>query len=454
MSEQQVTFPPDFLWGVATSAYQIEGAAAADGKGPSVWDNFCRIPGKVANGETGDVACDHYHRFREDVGLMAELQVPAYRFSISWPRVLPNGIGTVNPAGLGFYDALVDELLAKGIEPWVTLFHWDFPQQLAEQGGWLNPHSPEWFAEYTRVIVERLGDRVRNWFTINEPQSFLRFGHVEGGNAPGLELPLAERLLASHHVMLAHGRSVQTIREHSPQPVKVGWAPVGVAAVPATNSAADIEAAQLAMADTPTSLWSNTWFSDPVYFGKYPEAGERAFGEAMPKYTADEMKVISSPVDFLGINIYTGTIVKSDGAGGFTEVPFGPGHPRNSFDWPMLEESLYWGPRFHAERYDSPIYITENGMPNLDWIDLNGKVVDPQRIDYLKRYMRQLNQAMRDGSDVKGYFVWSFLDNMEWAAGYNKRFGIIHVDFATQKRTIKESARWYREVIRANGFSI
>ena len=454
MSQTEIKFPKGFTWGVATSAYQIEGAAAEDGKGESVWDNFCRIPGKVANGETGLVACDHYHRYREDIGLIAELEIPAYRLSISWPRVLPNGIGEVNQAGLDFYDSLIDELLAKGIEPWVTLFHWDYPQRLAEQGGWLSPASPQWFADYTRIVVERLGDRVRHWFTINEPQCFLKFGHGEGINAPGFEMSLANRLLACHHVLLSHGRSVQTIRECSPQPALVGWAPVGVAAVPASSSAADVAAANAAMSATPENLWSNTWYNDPVFFGHYPEEGVKAFGEAMPRYTPGEMKTIASPTDFLAINIYTGDVVRANETGGYITVPFGPGHPRNSFNWPIIEETLYWGPKYHSERYKVPIYVTENGMPNLDWVDLAGKVADPQRVDYLKRYLLQLRKAIADGSDIRGYFVWSLLDNFEWSAGYSQRFGIVHVDFKTLKRTIKDSAYWYREHIRTNGASL
>ena len=454
MAEQESKFPAGFTWGVATSAFQIEGAAAEDGKGPSVWDNYCTIPHKVRGSDTGAVTCDHYHRFREDVGLLVELQVPAYRFSISWPRVLPNGTGRSHPAGLDFYDALVDELLAKGIEPWVTLFHWDYPQRLQEQGGWLNPASPQWFADYVRIVVERLSDRVENWFTINEPQCFVRFGHGDATNAPGLALSLADRLLASHHVLLAHGRAVETIRACSQQPARVGWAPVGVAAIPATSSATDIAAANTAMAEIPDTLWTNTWFNDPVFFGTYPEAAERAFGAAMPSYTTDEMRTIAQPVDFLGLNIYTGTVVEADNAKGYRALPFPAAGMRSAFDWPLIPESLYWCPKFHAERYKVPLYITENGMANIDWVDLDGKVRDPQRIDYLRRYLWQVRRVMDDGVDLRGYFLWSLLDNFEWGEGFSKRFGLVHVDFATQLRTIKDSGYWYRELIRTNGASL
>ena len=450
MDKLKTEFPQDFTWGVATSAYQIEGAADEDAKGPSVWDNFCTIPSKIRGGDDGRIACDHYHRFHDDISLIAELEIPAYRFSISWPRVLPAGIGEVNAAGLDFYDALVDELLAKRIEPWVTLFHWDFPLRLYEQGGWLNPVSPQWFADYVRIIVGRLSDRVKHWFTINEPQCFIRFGHGDATNAPGLVLSLADRLLASHHVMLAHGRAVQTIREFSKQPSRVGWAPVGVAAVPSTSDAADVAAANLLMSEVPEILWTNTWYNDPVFRGVYPQEAERAFGTAMPRYTVEEMQTICQPVDFLGLNIYTGEVVSAEGDGYRIH-----NHPawamRSAFDWPIVPETLYWGPKFHSDRYRVPIYITENGMANVDWVDLDGHVHDPQRIDYLRRYLREVRRAISEGVDIRGYFVWSLLDNFEWGEGFSKRFGLVHVDYATQKRTVKDSAYWYRELMRSNG---
>jgi beta-glucosidase len=453
MDSSNAEFPQGFTWGVATSAYQIEGAADEAGRGPSVWDNFCTIPNKVRGGDSGRVACDHYHSYREDVGIMAELAIPAYRFSISWPRILPNGVGEINAAGLDFYDALVDELLAKEIEPWVTLFHWDFPLRLYEQGGWLNPASPQWFADYVRFVVERLSDRVKNWFTINEPQCFIRFGHGDAMNAPGLVLSLADRLLASHHVMLAHGRAVQTIREFSKQPARIGWAPVGVSAVPATKSEADIAAAKQLMSEVPEILWTNTWYNDPVFLGEYPQETERAFGTAMPKYTAGEMQTICQPMDFLGLNIYTGTVVTAEGEG-YRALDFPAWGMRSAFDWPLIPETLYWGPKFHAERYQVPIYITENGMANIDWVDLDGHVHDPQRIDYLRRYLREVRRAIADGIDIRGYFVWSLLDNFEWGEGFSKRFGLVHVDYATLDRTIKDSGFWYRDLIQGNGQSL
>jgi len=448
------TFPEGFLWGAGTSAFQIEGAAASEERGQSVWDTFCRRPDAIRYGDTGDTACDHVNRFRDDVALMQQLGLHAYRFSISWPRVLPAGTGKINQAGLGFYDSLVDELLAAGIEPWITLFHWDYPQQLYNQGGWLNPKCVEWFADYTRVVVERLSDRVRHWITINEPQCFLHFGHGDGSNAPGDRLPLAEQLTAAHHVLLAHGRSVQVIREAAKTEPLVGWAPVGITSTPVTDSEEDINAARRATMDVPKQdLWNDTWFNDPVFFGHYPAEGLSTYGSNVPEFPDSDMKTIAQPVDFLGLNIYSATIVKADNDNphGYAEVPFPPGTPRTAFDWPVVEDCLYWGTRFHGERYQVPIFITENGMANIDWVAVDGTVRDPQRIDYTARHLRGLHRAIADDTDVRGYFHWSLLDNFEWAEGYGKRFGLTHVDFVTQQRTPKASATWYAEVIHSNG---
>lgn len=448
-----IQFPKGFAWGVATSAYQIEGTAHDDGRGMSVWDTFSHTPGKIRTGDTGDIACDHYRRFRDDVRIMSELEIPNYRFSMAWPRIIPDGQGTVNQKGIDFYDALIDEFLKQGIQPWVTLFHWDYPQSLQDRGGWLNPDSPRWLADYVSVAVEKFSDRVQNWFTINEPQCFLRFGHGDGNNAPGLRLSLAERLQAVHHVLLAHGLAVTAIRSSAKTTPRIGWAPVGVAAIPQTNTPADIAAAQYAMTDTPESLWSNTLFNDPVFLGKYPDVAWEKFGTAMPRVTKNDLETIAQPLDFVGLNIYMGAIIRADDNNGAIEVPPGPGFPRTAFDWPVVEESLYWGVKFYADRYHVPIYVTENGMANLDWVNMDGKVRDPQRVDYLARYLMQLARAVDEGLDVRGYFQWSLLDNFEWSEGYSKRFGLVHVDFQTQRRTVKESATWYRNVIRNNGFT-
>lgn len=448
-----VVFPERFLWGAGTSAYQIEGSAKELGRGASVWDTFCETEGKVRYGDNGNVACDHVNRYREDVALMKAIGLQAYRFSVSWPRVLPAGTGEVNAAGLRFYDQLVDELLAAGIQPWVTLFHWDYPQALYAQGGWLNPKTVDWFAYYVRIVVEKLSDRVQHWITLNEPQCFLHFGHGGGTNAPGDKLPLADQLLAAHHALLAHGRAVQLIREVAKQEPSIGWAPVGIVKSPADSEAATVDLAYAATMDVPErTLWNNSWFNDPVFFGHYPEAGLERYSKDVPKFTASDLETIAQPVDFLGLNIYTAQPVEADKNGTTRELPIPPGTPRSAFDWPVVEDSLYWGARFHAQRYNVPITITENGMANVDWVAEDGAVHDPQRVDYTRRHLRHLCRAIEEGINIQGYFHWSLLDNFEWAEGYGKRFGLVHVDFETQVRTLKDSAYWYREAIYSNGF--
>ena len=455
MTPPRLSFPDNFAWGAATSAYQVEGAAYTEGKGLSVWDAMCRRPGKIWEGQNGEIACDHYRRFQEDVALMGEIGLKAYRFSVSWPRVMPQGTGPVNECGLGFYDRLVDELLAAGIAPWLTLFHWDYPYDLYLRGAWMNPDSPKWFGEYAALIAERLGDRVSHWLTLNEPQCFIGIGHYGDTHAPGDKLSLSASLLAGHHALLGHGMAVQAIRAHSRNTVSIGWAPVGVVTMPETESPADIEAArkQMFSADTVpwNPLWNNTWWSDPVFLGHYPEDGLLLYGEAAPKFTDAEMALIRQPLDFCGANIYNGQVFKAGADGKPEKVEHPPGYPHSLFLWKMTPSSLYWGPRFLAERYHRPVVVTENGMSCHDWVSLDGAVHDPQRIDFTTRYLRELGRAIADGVDIRGYLHWSLMDNFEWAEGYKHRFGLIHVDFATQKRTLKDSARWYREVIASNG---
>jgi beta-glucosidase len=452
-----MSFSKNFTWGAAAASYQIEGAWNEDGKGRSVWDMVCRQKGRIWEGHTGNVACDHYHRYKEDVGLMSDIGLQAYRLSVSWPRVLPAGNGKVNDAGLAFYDRLIDELLAKKIEPWVTLFHWDFPYDLFLRGGWLNPDSPTWFADYTAVVVDKLSDRVKHWITLNEPQCFIGLGHLGGvhHHAPSLKLGMEEVLIAAHHCLLAHGRSAQTIRARARTTPLIGWAPVGCISHPATDSAADIEAARISTFDVNgESFWSNSWFADPVVLGHYPEAGLQAYGDAVPKFPASDMDIICQPLDFYGANIYTSAQIKAGPDGKPVYVHFPVGHPHTHYTWKISPEALYWGPRFFAERYKLPVVITENGLSNVDFVSLDGKVHDPQRIDFLNRYLLALQRAVRDGVDVRGYFHWSIMDNFEWADGYKHRFGLVHVDYETQKRTLKDSALWYREVIRTNGASL
>jgi len=446
-----LSFPDGFVWGAAAAAYQIEGSAYADGKGLSVWDMFTRKPGAIFEGHTGDVACDHYVRYQQDVELMRELGLHAYRLSVSWPRILPAGTGAPNPAGLDFYDRLIDVLLAQGITPYVTLFHWDYPLELYYKGGWLNPDSPAWFAEYTSIVTRRLGDRVQHYITLNEPQVFIGLGHLDGTHAPGDKLRFKEMLQAGHHALLAHGKAVQVIRTET-RAAQVGFSPVVTPRLPVSDTEADIAAARHAtFAVRERNSWTHSWWMDPVFFGRYPEDGLEFYGRDAPRVGANDLSTISAPVDFLGMNNYQGLMVEAHAAGGFRDVPFRVGHPRTAFNWPITPESLYWGPRFLFERYQKPLLITENGLSVRDWVAIDGAVHDAARIDFTTRYLRALHRAIQDGVDVRGYFHWSILDNFEWAEGYKERFGLIHVDYQTQKRTLKDSAHWYRRVIESNG---
>jgi len=455
-----MSFTKDFAWGAATAAYQIEGAAQEDGKKWSVWDMFCRKPGAVANGYTGDVACDHYHRYKEDVVIMKTIGLRAYRMSIAWARVIPEGMGAINLKGLAFYDKLVDELLAANITPYITLFHWDYPYELYCRGGWLNPDSPNWFAEYTKVVIERLSDRVTHWMTFNEPMCFVGLGHLDGVHAPGDKLGFAQVLRAAHHVLLSHGKAVQTIRAHAKKPCQVGFAPLGEIRIPAANRPEDINVARQHMFSvTKKHLWDNTWWMDPVYFGKYPEDGLRLFGADVPQIRPGDMETICQPLDFFGFNTYRGLIIRAGKDGHPEVVPFPPGDKQTAFFdrtdyWAVTPEALYWGPKFFQERYKLPIYVTENGMANIDWVALDGNVHDPVRIDFLQRYLRELQKAVQEGVDVRGYFLWSIMDNFEWAEAFRQRFGIVYVDYTTQKRTLKDSAYWYKDVIASNGGSL
>lgn len=450
-----MSFPRDFVWGAATSAYQIEGAAFDEGRGASVWDMLSRKPEAIYRGHTGDVAANHYYCYLSDVGIMREIGLQAYRFSVSWPRVIPAGTGAVNEAGLAFYDRLVDALLEANITPWLTLFHWDFPHELYCKGGWLNPDSPQWFADHTAVVVDRLGDRVVNWMTLNEPQVFIGMGHYQGIHAPGDKLGLAEVLRAGHNSLLAHGLAAQVIRARAKTPPQVGWAPVGVAAVPATDSPEDIAAARFATLESAHyPLWSNGWFSDPVIFGSYPQAMLEKVGAAAPVVGPNDMATIAQPIDFYGANIYHAEVVRANAEGLPELVPQPPGVGITTMNWAVVPEALYWGPRFLHERYGKPIVITENGTAVSDWVSADGAVHDPARIDFTHRYLASLRRSIADGADVRGYFHWSLMDNFEWAEGYKQRFGMVFVDFQTQQRIIKDSGRWYAGVIASNGASL
>ena len=442
-------FPKDFIWGAAASSYQIEGAAYHDGGGRSVWDMLGQHAGKIVNGDTGEFACDHINRYREDVGLMDEIGLQAYRFSVSWPRVLPTGTGTVNPKGLDFYSHLVDALLEKNITPWLTLFHWDFPYDLYCRGGWLNRDSADWFAEYTAIIVDRLSDRVSNWSTLNEPQCYIGLGHLEGTHAPGLQMGLSEALLAGHHTLLAHGKAVQVIRSRAKLKPSVGASHAGSFSIPDSDQQVDIDAARERMFSIKEKhLFNNTWFSDPMFLGQYPEDGVELYAGDMPKIVAGDMETIQQPLDYFGTNIYLGDYVRASSTNA-PEVVVKEGIAVTDLDWPVTPEVMYWAPRFFAERYQLPIVVTENGMANADQL-IDGKINDHERIDFLQRYLAQYLKAIDDGVPCQGYFLWSLMDNFEWAEGYSKRFGIIHVDYETQQRRLKESALWYRDLIKLN----
>ena len=442
-------FPKDFLWGTATSAYQIEGAVAEDGRGRSIWDTFSHTPGKIADRSTADCANDHYHRYKEDVGLIRELGVKAYRFSIAWPRVFPEGTGAPNPKGLDFYDRLLDELLMGGIEPFATLYHWDLPQALQDRlGGWRSGDTAKAFADYAGYVAERLTDRVKSVFTLNECGRFVNFGYGTGIDAPGLKLSKAEVNQVRHHVALAHGLAVQAVRACGRAGTRVGPAENIAACAPAIDTPENIRAAEIATREM------NAGFLNVILEGRYTSAFLEYAGASAPKYTADELKIISSPVDFVGLNIYAPQfyVIASDRAPGFSTLPFPASFPRMNSDWLMIgPETIYWVPRLAAKIWNlQTIYISENGTSAVDQPAPDGKIYDLDRIMYLRNYLAQLQRATAEGVPVRGYFLWSLMDNFEWIFGLKKRFGLYHVDFKTQRRTPKLSASFYRDVVARN----
>lgn len=447
-------FAKDFVWGAATSSYQIEGTGRDSGKGQNIWDVFTKEPGRVYEGHTGDIACDHYHRFREDVAYMKELGLKGYRFSIDWSRVLPEGTGKVNEKGIDFYNALIDELLEQGIEPYITLYHWELPYEIYKRGGWMNPEIVEWFGQYARLVAERFSDRVKYFFTLNEPQCFVGLGFLQGCHAPGVKAPLRDTFEMAHNALKAHGRAVQMLRAYGKQNVQIGYAPTSGMCYPEKETPKDIEAARKALFALPDDLsnwtWNVSWWSDPVILGKYPEEGMKKYEKYLPVITDEDMKLISQPIDFYGQNIYNGRCIRMGTDGRPEEVRRPAGFPKTATNWPVTPEALYWGPKFLYERYRKPIYITENGMACYDTVSQDGKVHDPNRIDFLARYLKNLKRAAEE-IDIRGYFQWSLMDNFEWDKGYAERFGIIYVDFETQERIWKDSAYWYRDLIHRNG---
>ena len=446
-------FRKDFVWGAATAAYQIEGAWNEDGRGESVWDVFSHHDGKVFDGHTGDIACDHYHRFRDDIKLMKEIGIKAYRFSISWTRLFPDGTGKINKAGLRFYNDLIDELVNNGIEPYITLFHWDYPYVLYKKGGWMNDDSVKWFGDYAALCAREFSDRVTHFITFNEPQCFIGLGFLYGEHAPGLKCPHRDVFLMWHNVLKAHGAAVTAIRENAKQPVKIGYAPTSTIPYPETQSEADTNAARkLYFECPPLDNWTGgmTWWSDPIILGKYPEDGLKKYAPYLPEMSDDDLKLISAPIDFLGQNIYCGVRVRSGKDGRAEFVKYEPGRPKNAMNWGIDPQCLEWGARFLYERYGLPIYITENGIAVNDVVSLDGKVHDSARIDYIERHLMSLEKAVKAGADVTGYFHWSLMDNFEWAKGYSERFGLVYVDYTTQERILKDSAHRYKEIIENN----
>jgi beta-glucosidase len=446
------SFPKDFLWGTATSSYQIEGAVNEDGRGKSIWDTFSHTPGKIEDGTTGDRANEHYHRYKEDVGLIKELGVKAYRFSIAWPRVFPDGSGKPNPKGLDFYSRLVDELLANGIEPYATLYHWDLPQALQDRvGGWQSSETSKAFGDYAAYVAERLTDRVKNIFTVNEVGRFVNFGYGWGIDAPGLKLSKAEVNQVRHHVALAHGLGVQAIRAAGRAGTKVGMAENIAACVPAIATPENIRATEIATREL------NAGFLGVVLEGKYTEGFLAYAGADAPKFTADELKIISQPNDFVGLNIYAPQfyITASDHAP-FNVLPFPASFPHMNSEWLRIgPEVIYWVPRIAAKIWNiDTIFISENGTSSEDKLTADGKVYDLDRIMFLRNYLTQMQRAIAEGVPIRGYFLWSLMDNFEWIFGLGKRFGLYRVDFETQARVPKLSVAFYRDVVARNAIGV
>jgi beta-glucosidase len=442
-------FPPHFLWGTATSAYQIEGAIEEDGRGPSIWDRYTHTQGMIADRSNADIANDHYHLYRQDVQLMKALGAKAYRFSIAWPRVFPEGSGTPNPKGLDFYNRLLDELEANGIEPFATLYHWDLPEVLQDRiGGWMSRDTAKAFADYAGYVAERLSDRARHFFTINECSRLVHLGYGLGLDAPGLKLAEQELNQVRHHVALGHGLAAQSIRARGKAGTRVGPAENAVVCVPAIETEANVHAAEVATRDL------NAGYLTVILEGKYTDDYLARVGNNAPKYTQADLRIISSPIDFIGLNVYKTDhyVVAADNARGFTLTPFPASFPHMDSSWlNMCPEAMYWAPRHVARLWGvKSIYITENGTSASDETAADGHVYDVDRIMYLRNYLTQLQRATSEGIPVLGYFHWSLMDNFEWSDGYAKRFGLYRVDFDTQRRSPKLSASFYSEVIRRN----
>ena len=447
-------FRDDFVWGVASSAYQIEGRDPEDGCGKNIWDTFTE-EGRILDGKNAYTACDHMHRYKEDYKLMRLLGIKAYRFSMSWARILPEGTGRVNEKAIAMYRDMILSMKENGIEPYITMYHWEFPQVLQDKGGWLNEDVIQWFGEYAKVVAENFSDICEYFITLNEPECFVGLGHLSGVHAPGLKLPYKDVFQIAHNALRAHGQAVINLRKYACRPIKVGYAPTCGMAYPATDSPEDIEAARKTLFGFHQPMdnwtWNVAWFNDPVFLGKYPEEGLKKFAEYLPEITDEDMKLISQPLDFMGQNIYNGYMMRQGEDGEPEYVDREAGAAKTAAGWPVTPECFYYGVKFLYERYHLPLYITENGMSCHDDVSLDGRVHDPNRQNFLDLYISALQRANDDGADVRGYFLWTFLDNFEWDKGYTERFGIVYVDFKTQKRIVKDSAFWYQKIIESNG---
>jgi beta-glucosidase len=445
----KLAFPEGFLWGTATASYQVEGAANEDGRGKSIWDTFSHTPGKVLNNDNGDIACDFYHKYKEDIQLIKSLNAKAYRFSVSWSRIFPDGAGTPNQKGLDFYNRMVDELLANGIEPFATLYHWDLPQALQDKyKGWQSKETSKAFADYAGFMAEKLSDRVKHFFTLNELWTFIQLGYSDGVFAPGLKLPPAELYQARHHAVLAHGLAVQAIRAKGKAGTKVGIAENIKVAVPLIETPENTKAAETATREI------NAGYLTVIMEGKYTDAFLKKAGADAPKFTAEELKIISSPLDFCGINIYNPEcyVQASSSEDGYERIPFAKSHPTSTSKWELLApETLYWGAKHVQKLWNvKEIYVTENGYSSTDELTANGHIYDTDRVMFLRGYLSQLQRATTEGVPVKGYFYWSLLDNFEWASGFGTRFGLYYMDYKSLKRIPKLSASYFKAMAENN----
>jgi beta-glucosidase len=441
-------FPDGFVWGVATASAQIEGAATEDGKGESVWDRFATLPGKIKEGTSPSIACDHYHRYEADCDLIRDLGLGAYRLSVAWPRVIPDGDGTINPLGLDFYDRLIDALLARGVKPWVTLFHWDLPQALEDKGGWTSRETVSAYAQYAEVVVKRLGDRVDHWFTMNEIPCFIGFGYSSGYFAPGRRESAKVINQAYHHAILAHGHGVMVVRAHGKAGSQVGLVHnhLPPPPIPFMETEANIAAAKVEYERT------NSQLMGPIFQGRYSDVFLNAAKDDAPVVQPGDLNVISQPTDFLGLNIYAGDFVRARADGSAEILPFPRQYPHGDLPWlRVTPEVLYWGIRFASEVFGVKTFlITENGAAFDDTVTPEGEIIDLDRREYIRNHLISIQRALAEGYDVRGYFLWTLMDNWEWAEGFTKRFGIVRTDYETQSRIPKLSARWFSEVARQN----